>query len=177
MPDDSPPLLIHASTAPCYNNAPFVSRVTFDPSTKRPLDLEANAANLTLPAVMAGDSPLEWTRLFDSAVEFFGMESLTNSEVRRLAARMQSEDLLYSRYRDSWMYGVPQKPCEGRCRATQACLVSDGYEKESIDSCVDKVLLSSSTSSGTLRSDDDLVHQPILASVSPLAAQHGARVE
>lgn len=131
--DDGPPLLVHASTAPCYDNNPFLTEVQYEVNTKRPTDLTAHMAELGLSSAEGG---LAWTKMFDSALQFFGMDALSNGEVKKLSARMRRDDALFSRYRDQWNKGVPQAPCRNVCRATQACLLSDGFARAAIDECV-----------------------------------------
>jgi hypothetical protein len=134
LPADSPPLIIQASVAPCYNNQPFLTLATYDVAggSQRVTDLSAQYVDLAASDTEGG---ARWVPLFDSVLHYLALPSLTNGAVLRLATEMASNDRLWSRYRDAWYKGVPQDSCQAACRATFACLLSDGFAMNNLQRC------------------------------------------
>uniref|UniRef100_A0A061QYR5 Calcineurin-like phosphoesterase domain-containing protein n=1 Tax=Tetraselmis sp. GSL018 TaxID=582737 RepID=A0A061QYR5_9CHLO len=129
------PLLVQGSTAPCYSSNPFFSVAEYDARTSRVLDFSTYMVDLRGSTTEPADGPAA-ARVFPSARRFFGLGEITNAEVRALAARLGRNDSVWERYRDVWYKGLPQPPCEGGCRGRFACLVSDGYSQQALDSCL-----------------------------------------
>jgi len=161
FPDDGPPMLVSGSLAPCYETTPFFSLVKYDRGpSKYPvdvvtyrLDLDKNYSSsqdgADVVVVGGGEnrsSTYPFEKMFDSLVEYLGLKSLTNGEVRnRLFPGLADIDdgggdggAVWRDYFGTWYQGGTAKTsyaynyCNNAsgCRRGEACLVACGFFQE-----------------------------------------------